>query len=412
MLGLLLLACNGKSASHESAEATRLVLKMQPLWGDLRPFHQLLAQFSRENAGIEVAVELLPNASDLAHQYYLTALEGGAADFDVFVLDVVWVREFVRAGFLADLSQSVSAARVREAFLAGPAEVAIDQDHTFAVPWFVDVGVLYYRTDLVPRAPHTYAELAAFARAAMARDPSLAGYLWQGKQYEGLSCNVYESIWGHGGAASKADPLALEGAPARAALAYLRGLVSSGLSPSSVTSAGEEDARRTFQEGRAVFMRNWPYAWALLQEPGSAVRGKVGVAPLPSASGEPGPGALGGFHLGINVHASPAHRQAAARLVAHLTSLEANLLMAGHYGRAPALREAYRSPVLAARTPLLASLSPLLERARPRPVTPYYLLLADILQSEFSAAVSGLYPPSQALERARMLSAHLTDEAP
>jgi multiple sugar transport system substrate-binding protein len=402
-----------ENASSEHAGATvELVLKMQPLWGDLTPFRRLLAEFSRKNPDVRVSTQLLPNASDLAHQVYLTALEGGASDFDVFVLDVVWVREFVRAGFVADLSDAFPAPRVREQFLAGPANVVIVDDHTYAVPWFADVGLLYYRSDLVPRAPRTYRELEQFAAQAMARDSTLLGYLWQGKQYEGLSCNVYEAIWGHGARDGEAGDLLLDTPPASEALRYLRALLTTGLSPSSVTSAGEEEARRTFQEGRAVFMRNWPYAWAQLQADGSPVAGRVGVAPLPSSSGEPGPGTLGGFHLALNAHAPAAHRKAAQRLIAHLSSLEANLVMAEHYGRSPARNDAYASRELSERMPFLASLAGILASARPRPVTPYYLLVADILQSEFSAAVSGLRSPHEALARARSLAGHLMREDP
>lgn len=131
------------------------------------------------------------------------------------------------------------------------------------------------------------------------------------------------------------------------------------------------------------------------------MRGRVGVAPLPSRSGGPGPGALGGWQLGVSAHAPPARRAAAARLVAHLSSPEANLLLALAYGRNPARRATYDDPRLAQRSPFVAGLLPIVERARARPVTPYYMLVADALQGELSAAVSGLRAPSEALRRAQ-----------
>jgi multiple sugar transport system substrate-binding protein len=186
-----------RSAEQEPDVArTRLVLKMQPLWGDLGPFRALLRGFAHENPGVDVAVELIPNASDVAHQYYLTALESGASDIDVMVIDVVWGAEFARAGWLADLSVAFPPARLRQDFLPGPVEAVLLDGRTHAVPWFADVGLLYYRTDLVPRAPRTYRELLTFAREAMAKDHSAAspgdlyGYVFQARQYEGLTCNV------------------------------------------------------------------------------------------------------------------------------------------------------------------------------------------------------------------------------
>ncbi|WP_163787523.1 extracellular solute-binding protein, partial [Myxococcus vastator] len=201
VVGLATWGCRRQDASGEAGGRTRLVFKYQPLWGPPEPFRELLARFEREHPGVELVTEALPNASDLAHQFFLTALEGGARDFDVLVVDVVWVPEFARAGWIADLSAEFPPGRLREDFFPGPVEAVVVEGRTYAVPWYLDVGLLYYRTDLVPRAPRTYAELERFAREAMAKTPGLQGYVWQGRQYEGLSCNVYEALWGHGGRA-------------------------------------------------------------------------------------------------------------------------------------------------------------------------------------------------------------------
>jgi multiple sugar transport system substrate-binding protein len=394
-------ALAGCRAERDVPGATRVVLRHQALGEDPAPLRALVDRFERENPDVRVELQLLPNASDLAHQLLLTALAAGAEDLDAFVVDVVWVAELARAGWLADLSEAFPPATIRADFLPGPAEAVIQGGRTVAVPWYVDVGLLYWRRDLVPRAPRTHAELEAFARAAMRGDPRLAGYVWQGRQYEGLSCNVFEAIWGFGGSGFDGRRLRLDDAPAQDALRWLRGLVESGVSPPSVTVAAEEDARRLFGDGRAVFMRNWPYAWALLQAEGSAVRGRVGVAPLPTADGAPGAGALGGWQLAVAARSPPARRAAAIRLVRHLTSPEASLALALHHARNPARRATYADARLRAESPFVAGLLPLVERARPRPTTPHYMLVADALQGELSAAISGIRPPAAALRRAQ-----------
>jgi multiple sugar transport system substrate-binding protein len=390
-----------------AAAEPRLVLKLQPLWGDPAPFRALVAEFEREHR-VQVVSEYLPNSSDLAHQFYLTALEGGATDFDVMVVDVVWAPEFARAGWAADLTAELPPAALAQTFLPGPVEAVVVDGRTWAVPWFVDVGLLYYRTDLVPRAPVTYAELESFATEAMAKDPSLSGYVWQGRQYEGLNCNVFEALWGHGGEALADDGrLGLQTAPMREALRWMRGLVSNGVSPAQVTSYAEEEARRVFGGGRAVFMRNWPYAWSESQKEGSSIRGKVGFGPLPTVDGRPGAGTLGGWQLAVNAHLPEDRRARAVALVRHLTSLEANVVMAVHYGRNPPRRDAYQDPRVREGAPFIAGLLPAVEAARPRPVSPWYMLVSDVLQGEFSAAISGIREPGAALDRAQNLSDHL-----
>ncbi len=406
------LACPGRSPREVAPAKVRIVLKYGPLWGPPRPFHELLAAFERANPDVDVVAEPMPNASDLAHQLFVTALEGGAADLDVIVIDVIWTAEFARAGWIADLSQAFPPERLREDLVSGAVEAAVIGGRTFAVPWYVDVGLLYYRKDLVPRAPHTYDELRRFAREAMARNPGMAGLLWQGRQYEGLDCNVFEAIWGHGGGALLGGRILLDTEPGREGLGYLRDMVASGLSPPSVTSAAEEDSRRRFQQGQAVFMRNWPYALAELEAPRSPVRGRVGIAPLPSVNGAPGPGALGGWQLAVAARSHPARRGAAERLVAHLSSPEASLVLALDYARNPARRALYTDARLLAGAPRIAALLPMVDRARPRPVSPYYQLVADVLQGEFSAAVTGLRSPEEALRRAQRQVDRIAGQAP
>src|SRR5262249_30997969 len=153
------------------------------------------------------------------------------------------------------------------------------------------------------------------ARSAMARDPRLSGFLWQGRQYEGLNCNAFEAVWGHGGELMREGRIALDTEAGRAGLAWLRGTIVSRPSPPSVIASAEEEPRRAFQDGRAIFLRNWPYAWAELQKQGSPVRGKVGFGPLPSATGEPGAGTLGGWQLAVNAQSPPWRRRAAERLI-------------------------------------------------------------------------------------------------
>ena len=403
-LGGLPCACGGDDEARPPGPL-RVVFKYHPL-GDPEPLRRLLAGFERAHPGVEVSAQLLPNAPGAVHQYLLTSLEGRTREFDVFIADVIWVAELARAGWVADLSAAFPAERVRREFLPGPASVVLVQGGTFAVPWYADVGVFYYRTDLVPRAPRTYEELVEQARDA-GRRRSLHGYVWQGLQSEGLVCNVYETLWGFGGPPASPDRVELDTPAAREALELMRTLLVSGISPSSVTSMGEEEARRVFQAGAAVFMRNWPYAFAELQGKGSPVRGRVGVTTLPTARGGPGHGALGGFQLALNARSPAWKREAALALIDHLTSLEANVMLAAHYGRLPARRAAYDDPRLVAAAPGAASLLPAVTRALPRPVTPYYPMIEDTLAAEFSAAVTGVRSPAEALARAQAEVDHL-----
>src|SRR5439155_1616340 len=179
------------------------------------------------------------------------------------------------------------------------AVAAATYDHrVWALPWNMNVGLLFYRTDLLAKyglqPPDTYEALVEQARLIRGRerDPALDGYLWQGKQYEGLVVNVLEALWANG-APLITDDGAVFPEPARAAdaLRFLRGLITSGVSPTWTTAADEELSRRAFGDGHAIFLRNWPYARDLFESEGSAVRDKVAFTAIPGrARGEPGAG--------------------------------------------------------------------------------------------------------------------------
>ena len=125
------------------------------------------------------------------------------------------------------------------------------------------------------------------------------------------------------------------------------------------------------------------------------MQGKVGIGPLF------GGGALGGWQLAINANVSERRRSQAEQLLRHLSSPKAQQTLALAYGRLPARRDAYRSPELVEGAPFIARLEPAVLAAKPRPVTPYYNLLSDTLQSELSAAVVGVRSPAEALRRAQ-----------
>src|SRR5689334_9091509 len=159
---------------HKGSRA--LVVKYQPL-GESDAFHRLLRAFETDHPGVSVVSEALPSSSDTAHQFFLTALEGQARDFDIFVVDIVWVAEFARAGWLLDLSPFIPPWELRRDFLANVADAVIFQGKTFAVPWYVDTGVLYYRSDRIARPPRTYEELVLASQEEKRTHSELAGFL-------------------------------------------------------------------------------------------------------------------------------------------------------------------------------------------------------------------------------------------
>jgi len=402
-LGLMawLLALGGCGAGHERGPVT-LVFKYARILGNADPLPELLRAFEAAHPGVRVKGEALPWASDDQHQFYVINLEGHSPGFDVMMLDCIWVPEFARAGWLLDLTSRLAPDELAPYFPSAVAS-ATSNGRVWALPWNFNVGLLYYRADLLTkyglRPPETFEEMIDQVRRIRAgeRDPALNGYVWQAKQYEGLVVNVLEAFWANGTTLMEGDGKVFPD-PARAAdaLKFLRGLITMGVSPAWTTAADEELSRRAFGDGHAIFLRNWPYAMDLFEGQGSAVRGKVAFASLPGrARGAPGVGSTGGAHLGVSARSR--YPELALALARHLTSERAQRAIALGAALSPTRQALYRDPELVRERPAMPRLEALALAGRPRPVIPYYLLLSATVQPEFSAALVGVKSPERAI---------------
>src|SRR2546421_7530830 len=187
--GALAAGCAGGPA--ESGPVT-LVFKHAKILGPSDPVPGLVHEFEKRHPGVRVQAESLSWNSDDQHQFFVINLEGRGAAFDVMMLDVVWVAEFARAGWLLDLSPWVTRAELAPHF-PSTIEPATWNGRVWAMPWLMNVGVLYYRTDLLakyrlppPRTWEALVDQVVRVRGAE-RNGRLDGVVWQGRQYEGRS---------------------------------------------------------------------------------------------------------------------------------------------------------------------------------------------------------------------------------
>jgi trehalose/maltose transport system substrate-binding protein len=306
---------------------------------------------------------------------YQQLLAAGSADIDIFQIDVVWPG--ILANHFIDLAEHLPAEELSDHFEALVANNNVD-GKLVAAPFFVDAGLLYYRTDLLEKhgrqAPQSWAELTETAQMITDAErgegnSEMQGYVWQGRAYEGLTCNALEWVASFGGGAI-VDPdgkITVNNPQAAEAINMAKGWIGT-ISPEGVLNYAEEDARGVFQSGNAVFMRNWPYAWALANADDSTVKGKVGVTVLPQG-GEGGRHAatLGGQQLAVSQYS--AHPAEAADLVRYLTSAAEQKRRALEGSFNPTRKSLYSDQEVLAAVPFLANFGAVLESAVPRPST-------------------------------------------
>jgi multiple sugar transport system substrate-binding protein len=170
------------------------------------------------------------------------------------------------------------------------------------------------------------------------------------------------------------------------------------ISPEGVLTFQEEEARHAFQEGNAVFMRNWPYAWNLVQEKSSPVAGKVGIIPMVHGSGGRSAATLGGWGYGISAFSK--HTQEAWKFVEFNGSPEIQKLSYNMGGIIPTRKALFKDPEILKAAPHMKQWGEVLSLAHPRPVVPNYARISDALQIQVSAALSRQLEPKAALKAA------------
>jgi multiple sugar transport system substrate-binding protein len=371
---------------------------------ELAAWESLAADFHRETG---IAVEILRQPADTSQQRQnlILALKAELANPDVVLMDVAWVGLFAASGWLEPLT-GVDPSPFFEGVIA---EVDTREGDLVALPVYMDGGLLYYRADLLERfgrggPPATWPELLADCLAVQPAlresNPGFWGFIWQGAQYEGLVTSFLEFAGSEGGFVRVGGRIRLDLPANREALTFMRDLIwrYRVSPPSTYTEMKEEEVRLAFQQGDALFERNWPYAWRLHQQPGSPVAGKVGIAPPPAPAGGRAVSTLGGWHIAVSRFSD--RKREALEFLRFVTSRQGQRRMVLALGWNPGRQDLYEEPEILERMPYLRELKEVFRHARSRPVLPYYTQVSEIAQRHLNGTLAGRDEPGEALQRA------------
>ena len=317
-----------------------------------------------------------PNDASATLQQFQQYWAAKSPDIDVYMVDVIW--QGILAPHAVDMKKYYNEAEIKEFF------PRIIENNTVggklaSIPWFTDAGILYSRKDLLEKygfkePPQTWEELTEMAKKIQegeraAGKPDFAGFVFQGKASESVTCNAIEWIYSfNGGTIVEPDKkVTINNPKAIKALETAKGWVGT-ISPKGVTTYGEEEARNVWQAGNAAFMRNWPYAYALGNDPKSVIAGKFDVTVLPKGGADGKNAAcLGGWQLMVSAYSKAP--DAAADLVKFLASAESQKKRAIELTQLPARPALYSDPEVLEKNPYFKNMLDVLSNAVARPST-------------------------------------------
>lgn len=359
--------------------------------------HQRIAElWSEENPDNPIRIEVLPEAADQQREQQALVLQAGDSSFDVLGVDVIWTGEYSENGWVESLEDIRP--EIEEVTLPGPFESATWGGELWAAPYNSNAGFLYYRTDLVDNPPATWEEMCDMA-VDVSQEEDIGGFIGQGARYEGFVVNWLEYYWSNGGELFNEDATEVTFDVDRATevTEFMDQAQGTCYAP-GFNTAQEEEARNEFQAGNAVFMRNWPYAYALIeQDEGSPANGNFDIAPLPTFTGEGTISALGGFNNAVSAFSN--NKEAATDFVVWAsTNEEVQTMLATEATLPPTMATVYED---LADDPVMALLGEVLQDARPRPPSPAWNQISVEMQRTLFPAYNGDADAAEASQEVR-----------
>ena len=352
-----------------------------------------LAKWNAAHANEKATFKEQTDQADQQHDDLVQHFQAKDPNYDVASVDVIWTAEFAAKGWLQPLKGNLAIDTSN--LLPATVKTGTYNNTLFAVPYASDGGLLFYRKDLVPTPPKTWDEMMSMC--SIAKKNNMDCYAGQFFKYEGLTVNAAEAINSFGGSIVGPDGKTptVNSPEAATGLGNLATAYKNGNIPKQAITYTEEPGRQSFEAGKLLFLRNWPYVYGLAQTDGSSkVKGKFGVAPLPGKDG-PGASSLGGHDLAISVYSK--HKATAADFIKFMISEDTGKFFALQGSLAPVIAKLYTDPSLVKKLPYLPTLLTSIEHAVPRPVTPFYPAVTRAVEDNAYAAIKGDKPVQQSL---------------
>lgn len=343
---------------------------------------QWLRHFELLNPSIRIRPVKLPALSMSQHDSYVTYLSSGEESVDVFAIDVIWLAEFAESGFIAPLDEYLDS-HDSGIYLPSLLKAGVHRDRLYGIPGAADIGLLYRNLRLAKKEGLSEMGTPRMERLLyLPSRPQRISFALQAAFSESLICNLLEFFDATVElSADLVESLQKDRAAWLEALSRIERAVQG--TQNLALRMAEPESAELFLNGRALFLRNWPYFLTVLRQKNWRYGEDFDVLPLPERS------TIGGWYLVVN--AGSPHKKEAAEFIRFMTSEEVQRTnLTAHYEKGqspglPSLRALYQNAELRQRFPELKVVEQALKNARARFITPDYYEQSRILLEELHA---------------------------
>jgi multiple sugar transport system substrate-binding protein len=402
----------GCAAPKSSGPVTLHILTMDQAGLKPAEIDQIAADFTAKNPDIKVQMEYV--AYDNVHDKIVTGMAAKPPAYDAAMIDVIWPDEFIKAGYLLDVTSRVTPEMKSGMFPASWNGVTRN-GKIYGMPWLMDVKYFMYNKDMLQKAgianpPATWEELAADAKTI--KDKGIAEFPIIGSwaQKEAVVCDFTVLLFGNGGAFLDASGKPIfNNEKGVQALTWMKQTLDQGLTDPSSVGADENAVEASFLAGKNAFAVNWLFQYADSNDASkSQVVGQVAFAPMPvfkagADAGVKGSSVDGSSSFGIM--ATTPYPDQTWKFLTYLASNEVQTKYSAEM--LPVWQDDFKGDALTkleGATPANPVTVPAFlgqfPYANERPTVPYYNEGSTALQLAIQEALTGAKSPKDALDGA------------
>lgn len=314
-------------APAQKGPVTIKVLTMDQAAMSVDDMNAVAKEFMAANPDIKVEMTYVPYEN--VHDKFVTGMAAKPPAYDVVMVDVIWYDEWVKAGYLADVSSRITP-EMKQNIFPSAWNVVTRNGKQYGMAWLLDTKYLYYNTDMLKQAgfdkpPATWEELVTQAKAIKQKGLAEFPIVWSWKQAEAAICDFTALLYGNGGKFldDSGKPI-FNNDKGVATLTWMKQTLDDGLSNPASISDLEGDVLNVFNSGKAAFALNWLFMYdtAQFDTANSQVTGKVGITTIPvfqSVAGSLKSASVDGSS-GFSVAATSPNIDAAWKYITFLTS--------------------------------------------------------------------------------------------
>jgi len=348
-------------------------------------------------------VEVLELPYDQSFQKLQIALSQGTDAYDVASLDDPWIPQFAGNRFLINLDEMFLNSGVPISNQFQPQLLALGNwppgEGLRALPWLGNVQVFAWRKDLISVRPNTWDEVVATAQSIKGGSSGVYGYAIRGAAGNPATTSFLPITRGFG-----KDVLSPTFEPQLATEEALAALQTSlklrDTAPPGAENVQHADVGRFMYTGLTAMSGDiWPDQLLQMFDPNiSQVVGLIEIGAEPSQAGVQPANMTGTWLLGIPQGSK--NKERAFDFMVWFTAFDQQKRLLLSYNNPPVLAPLFGDPEAVAKFPFLPGLLAAAEKAVPRPRTPFYSGVEDIIGRYVSQAIAGQTPPDQALQQA------------